>query len=641
MERLLLAAILVLCACLGEVRAQELAPTADARQLWQLIDYLAVDYGGAVQNGRIVSDGEYAEMLDFTANAIKQAQTLPETAGKPALIDRIQALRAAVVARADPVDVAVVAHQANALLIDAYPIPVAPKAAPDLARGAVLFQENCASCHGATGDGKGPAAAALDPKPVAFQNRDRARARSVMALFQVISQGVKGTAMVSFDQLSEQDRWGLAFYIGTLSHDDSMRERGKKLWETDAEVKKHYPDLASVTTLTEAAVSELLSPERARDVTAYLRAHPEVTVSEQPVSLSLARQRLKESMAALEAGNRDEATRLALSAYLDGFEPMEPTIGARNRTLLAEVEAAMLSYRSSVSKGSTSEAIIAARHLDELFKRVDAELDVGRSAPMTTFVGAMTILLREGVEALLIVIGIVAFLIKAKRTDVLRYVHVGWVSALVVGAFTWIAATYLVTISGASREVTEGLGSVFAAIVLLSVGLWMHQKSSAGRWQSYLKEKLNAAMSRRTAWALFVLAFVAVYREVFETILFYSALAAEGNSHALMAGFAAAVVLLAAIAWILLKTSARMPIGRFFSITSVLVAVLAVILIGKGVAALQEAGWVGVYPIWGPRIEVLGILPTAETLLAQLLVLVLAVSGFGLNLLKADKAKSP
>jgi high-affinity iron transporter len=299
----------------------------------------------------------------------------------------------------------------------------------------------------------------------------------------------------------------------------------------------------------------------------------------------------------------------------------------------------MLGYRAAVAKGSIVEARTAATELDALFAQVEAELGSRKSGPMTTFIGAMTILLREGVEALLIVIGIIAFLTKAKRPDVLRYVHVGWVSALLLGGLTWVVATYLVAISGASREVTEGVGSVFAAIVLLSVGLWMHQKSSAGRWQAYLKDKLTAAMSRRSAWALFLLAFIAVYREVFETVLFYSALVAEGNGQALLAGFSVAVVLLAAIAWALLRTSARMPIGRFFSITSVLVAVLAVVLIGKGVAALQEAGWVGVHPVRAPRVDFLGILPTAETLLAQLAVLLIACSGFGLNLFKASRTQ--
>ncbi len=215
--------------------------------------------------------------------------------------------------------------------------------------------------------------------------------------------------------------------------------------------------------------------------------------------------------------------------------------------------------------------------------------------------------------------------------------HAGWISALGAGVLTWVIATYLVTISGASREVTEGVGAVFASVVLLTVGMWMHQKSSAGRWQSYLEEKLSAAMTLRSMWALFALAFIAVYREVFETVLFYSALAADGNGSALMAGFATAVMLLGGIAWVMLRTTARMPIGKFFSITSVFVAVLAVILIGKGAAALQEAGWVGATPVWAPRVDLLGVFPTVETVVAQLIVLAIALSGFGLNLFSARK----
>src|SRR5690606_35722125 len=220
---------------------------------------------------------------------------------------------------------------------------------------------------------------------------------------------------------------------------------------------------------------------------------------------------------------------------------------------------------------------------------------------------------------------------KADRPDALKAVHTGWVLALVAGALTWVAATYLVTISGASRELTEGLGSLLAAVVLLGVGLWMHQKSAAGRWQAYLHQKVSGAMRRSSAWGLFALAFIAVYREVFETVLFYSALATDGNGVALLAGFAVAVVLLALIAWILLRTSARMPIGKFFSLTSILVALLAIVLIGKGVSALQEAGWIDVLPVAAPRIEILGVYPTLQTLAAQAVVLLVVAAGFSLQ----------
>lgn len=621
----------------GPALAQAVAPQNNARQLWQLIDYVAVDYGGAVVGGAIASDSEYAEMLDFTDNATKQAQALPQHASQPALLHAIADLRGAVLRKADAAEVARLAHHANALLIAAYPIPVAPKGLPDLARGAALYVAQCAACHGAQGGGDGPLAASLEPKPIAFNNRERAASRSVMALYQVVSQGVEGTSMSSFAALPDDDRWALAFFVGGLSHDAAMRSRGQQLWQDNPAARKQFPDLAAVTTVTETAAAASMPASDARDLTAYLRSHPQAVQAGQPAGLALARLRLQESLAALHAGDRAGATRLGLSAYLDGFEPIEPMLGARNKGLLTAVEDAMLAYRSSVSSGTPAQVAAQAQLLDRLFAQVEQEMAQGQASPATTYVGALTILLREGVEALLIVIGMIAFLKKAGRRDVLRHVHAGWIGALAAGALTCGVATYLVAISGASREVTEGVGSVFAALVLLSVGLWMHQKSSAGRWQAYLSDKLSAAMTRRSAWALFALSFIAVYREVFETVLFYSALAADGNGLALLGGFLTAVAMLVAIAWVLLRTSARMPIGKFFSWTSVLVAVLSVVLIGKGMAGLQEAGWVGVTPAWAPRIDMLGIYPTWETLAAQLLVLAIALGGFSMNLVNARK----
>jgi high-affinity iron transporter len=630
--------IALLAFCLnGAVHAQPNDPNAGAKQLWQLVDYVAVDYGGAVEHGVVASESEYAEMLDFTDNAVKQAAGLPPHASQAAVSAAVADLRAAVMRKADAAEVKNLAHRANALLIAAYPIPVAPKALPNLTRGASLYAAQCAACHGATGHGDGTLAATLDPKPIAFSDAERAQSRSLLALYQVVSQGVAGTSMASFAALPEADRWDLAFFIGGLSFDAAGRARGEKLWKDDPALRAQFPDLAAVTTLTQEAIAAKTGMQTARDLTAYIRSQPAQAEGQKPSGLALSRARLAESLAALHAGDRAAATKLGLSAYLDGFEPIEPVVGARNKSLLAAVESAMLAYRSAVANGDVAKADAVGKELAQLFTLVEAELGDAKADPMTTFVGALTILLREGVEALLIVIGIVAFLRKAQRKDVLPYVHTGWIGALVAGVLTWVAATYLVTISGASREVSEGVGSVFAALVLLSVGLWMHQKSSAGRWQEYLSEKLSAAMTRKTAWSLFALSFIAVYREVFETVLFYSALAADGNGGALLGGFIAAVVLLAIIGWVLLRSSARMPIGKFFSFTSGFVAVLAVILIGKGVAALQEAGWVGVTPVSFPRIDMLGVLPTAETLGSQALILAILLAGFGYNRISAAR----
>jgi high-affinity iron transporter len=235
----------------------------------------------------------------------------------------------------------------------------------------------------------------------------------------------------------------------------------------------------------------------------------------------------------------------------------------------------------------------------------------------------------------------IAFLRKTDRTEELGYVHGGWIAALAAGVGTWFVATYFISISGASRELTEGFGSVFAAIILLTVGIWMHGKSYADAWQRYVQEKMTRALSRKSSWFLFALAFIVVYREVFETILFYAALWAQGDGLAMLGGMLAATALLAILAWLMLKYTARLPITQFFAWSAILIAVLAVVLAGKGIAALQEAGLLGIAPLSGfPRIQELGLFPTQETVAAQLAVAVILAAGFYLNRRSAVRART-
>ena len=159
----------------------------------------------------------------------------------------------------------------------------------------------------------------------------------------------------------------------------------------------------------------------------------------------------------------------------------------------------------------------------------------------------------------------------------------------------------------------------------------MHGKSHADAWQTYIRDKLSHALSKRSAWFLFLLAFVVVYREVFETILFYAAIWSQGGHVGMLAGALTAVAILAVVAWALLAYSKRLPIGRFFSLSSILMAILSVVLVGKGVAALQEAGWISQALAAVPQIEWLGLYPTWQSILAQLAVAAIAIFGFVAN----------
>jgi high-affinity iron transporter len=619
-----------------------LASDADVQTSWRLLDYIGVDYAGAVSNGKVISSAEYAEMSEFAGQVETRVRALAPTSAKADLLRRSGTLRNAIAAKAPP---AMVAEQSRALaaaLLAAYPVPLAPSSPPALTRAAALYAQNCAACHGASGDGHGPDAAKLDPPPIAFTDKARADQRSLFGLYQVISQGLDGTAMQSFAALPEADRWALAFHAGQFAYPETAARDGERLWRGDAALRAKYPNLAALVGVTPAALAADIGPEKAAALTAFLRRHPAAVTVRVDGSLALTRERLDQSMAAYRAGDRKAAADLALSAYLDGFEPVEPVLAARDAALMARIEGAMAKLRAAIGQGRPASEVEAAnRSLASLFAEAEAALAPERASSASSFLGAFGVLLREGLEALLIVVAMIAFLKKTERPEVLGFVHGGWIAALAAGVATWFVATYFISVSGASRELTEGFGSLFAAIILLTVGIWMHGKSNAEAWQRYVKAKVTAALSRQSGWFLFLLSFVVVYREVFETILFYAALWGEGNGVAMLAGAGAATALLALIAWIMLRFSARLPITQFFSWSSILIAILAVVLAGKGIAGLQEAGILGVVPLANiPRIEFLGLFPTTETVLAQAATIVVLVAGFWYSGRSAATARS-
>jgi len=613
----------------GQAQAQT-STASEAQVAWRLLDYVSVDYAGAVADGQIINAAEYGEMTEFAGQIRTRIDGLPPTGAKADLVGRAALLERRIRSRAAPIAVGAEAKALAGALLAAYPSPLAPSFPPELARGAMLYDAQCAACHGVAGRGDGEAARGLDPVPIAFADVERARQRSVFGLYQVIDQGLDGTAMASFADLPVEDRWALAFYVGRFAFTDVEADEGERLWKSDASIRAAFPNLAAVTQATPADLATRIGETRARAITAFLRRHPEAALQETGGTITLARTRLTESLAAYRRGDHKQATDLALSAYLDGFEPVEPALGTRDGALLRRIETAMTELRAAIGSGAP-EADVASRteRLTALLDTAERALAPQQADNVASFLGAFTILLREGLEALLIVVAMIAFLRKAERPEMLRYVHGGWISALAAGGATWAAATFFISISGASRELTEGFGSLLAAVVLVSVGIWMHGKSHADAWQIYIRDKLTKALSGRSAWFLFLLAFVVVYREVFETILFYAAIWSQGGHLGMLGGALVAIAILAILAWALLTYSKRLPIGRFFSLSSMLMAGLSIVLIGKGVAALQEAGWIDVHPLaWVPRLDILGVYPTVEGVVVQLVTIGVLVIGF-------------
>lgn len=603
------------------------APAAAGSDDWRdsaqtaihLLDYVGVDYPEFVKDGQILDAGEYEEQLEFAGKVVGLIRTLPERDDRERLVASAEALERLVQAKGPGSQVAADSAALRAALVHAYALVVSPKQAPDLARGAELFSANCASCHGAEGRGDGPAGKGLDPAPADLTDAARIDKRSPYGLYNTISLGVAGTGMAAYTQLSNEDRWALAFFASQLAFTPEQLAAGKAAWASGSHAAT-FSSFENVATLSSEEVAARFGPD-AENAQRWLRAHPEALAEHATSPIDFTVRTLRDSLAAYRSGDAAEAQQLALTAYLEGFELTEASLDGIDAPLRGRIERELMTYRSQISSGAPIEQaeqqIAGAVDLLTLAQQKLSSSSVDAGALFGT---SLLILLREGLEAILVLAAIIAFLVKSGRRDAMPWVHLGWASAIVAGVATWFAAAYVVSISGASREMTEAVSALCAAAMLIYIGVWLHSKANSRAWQQFLSEQVGGALGRKTLWALASVSFLAVYREFFEIVLFYQALWAQAGiagTTPLVAGMAAAVGLLALAGWGVFRYGLRLPVDRFFSATSILLAVLAVIFLGQGVAALQEAGAVGVRSIAFIRVPELGVFPTAQTLAAQ------------------------
>ena len=611
----------------GPARAAEPDPFAP---ILHALDYLGVDYPGAVQDGKVLDQGEYEEQLEFSTGVRTMIAGLPARPERAALEATAAGLVSAIRDKRPGEEVAAIAGDLRRRIIDLYEVRVAPRQMPDLRPAAADYITHCAVCHGTAGRGDGPAAKGLTPPPADLTDAARMGQHSVFGLYNTITLGIKGTAMTGFAALSEAQRWALAFYVSTLATPPADRERGATLWKGGVG-KSELRDLRALVMATPKDVAARSGPDGAA-VLAYLRSEPAAIATGRESPLDFSARVLQESLDAYRRGDAAQAHQLAVTSYLEGFELVEAPLDGVDRGLRTQVEGAMLRYRTLIQSRAPKETVEEeARAILSLLETARQRLDAARLSPATTFTSALVILLREGLEALLVVTALIAMLIKSGRREALRYVHAGWIAALALGGLTWLAASYVVAVSGASREVTEGVTALVAAAMLLYVGFWMHRHAHAARWKAYLEARVQSALSGRTLWGLAAISFVAVYREVFETVLFYQTLWIEAGLEGRVAvggGFVAAVVGLGLLAWLILKLGLQLPIGWFFGLGSALMAILAVVLAGKGIAALQHAGKLPVGPLDLPAIPSLGVYPTWQGVITQLVLVLLIFAAF-------------
>lgn len=601
-----------------------------AQTIVHMLDYVSVDYPEFVQNGKVLDEAEYKEQLEFATQAAVLLAKLPAVPEQPTLLAQAELLKMRIVAKAPGPEITALASALRWKMIEAYKLTVAPRTSPDIKRGAALYVAQCAACHGAEGRGDGIAGKGLEPAPSNFHDGARMAQRSVYGLYSTITLGVGGTGMAAFGALSEDERWALAQYVAVMGLDGERVSKGNALWQA-GKGRNEIGTLRAIATLTDNDVTEKYGADTAAAF-AWLKTNPQALSAIKEAPLAWSRRLLGESLAAYRAGKRDEAQQLALTSYLEGFELVEASLDTLDRNLRQEVETQMIAYRDLLRRGGPVEPVAQlAERIDGLLAASADKLGSTGLSPTTAAISAFFILVREGLEALLVVAAIIAFLIKSGRREAMPWIHAGWIGALVLGVITWFVASTLIAISGATRELTEGVTALLAAAILIYVGFWLHGKSYAHAWKTFIDRHLSAALQGGTLWALAGVSFLAVYREAFETVLFYQALwqqAGAGGHASVIIGFLCGVAVLAVLAWAILRYGVRLPIGPFFTVCSILMAGLAVVFTGHGIKALQEAGMIAAVPFGDFNLPALGMYATVESLLAQLFVLLSVIAAF-------------
>jgi high-affinity iron transporter len=324
-------------------------------------------------------------------------------------------------------------------------------------------------------------------------------------------------------------------------------------------------------------------------------------------------------------------------AYLEGIETLEPrlpsgVVRALETTIHLRLRPA-LATADDATAGSGFDA------LETTLLAADEHLEGGASYWFVSF-NAFVIILREGLEAALLVAAILACLRAANaRPEHSRRIWMGVAAGVAASFGTWVLARSIIPVTGAGREWLEGVTALVAVGVLLYVSHWIFRKTYIHDWKRYLSEQVNRAVGRGSGFAMAGLAFAAVYREGFETVLFYQALLFDGGPAPVLTGFAPGFLIIMLIGFAIVRLGTRMPLRAVFAVTNAILLYLAFVFLGKGLYNLQEAGVFSPQPVaWLPDSELLrqfgGLYPMQQTLTAQALFLALLVTTWAVYRLK-------
>lgn len=375
---------------------------------------------------------------------------------------------------------------------------------------------------------------------------------------------------------------------------------------------------------------------------------------------------LDQAYEAAAAGKGDEGATLVNNAYYQHYEKLgfeKNVMNAISGDRVSQVEYQFKMTRKTMRDGGSDKEI--KQLVDDLkswLVKDAAILDGGASGNVNGFTKLVTssagqaflILIREGLEALLVVAAVIAYLVKSGNKRFARWIYLGVVAGLAGSGLVAVLFTFLFGGSGPIQEISEGVCALIATLMLLWTSNWMLNKSSVEAWNNYIRNKTEAAVAGAQSKvesgqglglgmiaSLAMLSFLAVFREGAETVIFYESIySMSQDAHGMWVGGLAAAAVLIVIFLILRFTSVKIPINPFFLITSIVMAALVVIFAGGGIHALIEGDLIeGTYLSTVPTNDWIGLYPYVETITAQVIAAIAVVVLFVVGFIKKHRMK--
>ena len=392
------------------------------------------------------------------------------------------------------------------------------------------------------------------------------------------------------------------------------------------------PDLAKAETMTSKLTSVIDTSLSSEKDLKSMGDTSEDQKSGVKNKIDIIREQLEETLLHYSRGDTQSAHASARSAYLDSYEFVEIPLRAIDPDFTLEVEYQFATLRNLIKQEAPKEEIQDViigirRNLDESERIVSG---IGTLAPSIAFTSSFAIIFREGLESVLILGAITTYLEASRNNQFKKYIYYGVIAAFAATTVTWIIASYVIEISGVNRELIEAIAALSATAVLFYVSFWVLNKIEHKKWMEFVKAKVWQATATGSVMVFVMLSFFTVYREGFETVLFYQAMSGFAKYMEIYVGlgFVVGIISLLGLYFVMRKLGRKLPLRVLFGLTMGVGAYLSIAFLGNAIRELQileivpYTGLIGIMPRLDINLAMMtGIYPTLETIIAQVILL--------------------